>query len=486
MERSEATGKRQVTGSSVRGQELSRPGGGECFASDFVEALTDEIECATANLKAGLTTYRGADMRWALARALYFRYVNDEMVQREFRTSRLAEGWMSNRFDAALNRAYRPGLHHVIADLTARHSISSQGRCAVAFAVIHPKFVRYVQSIGYGRPSTFFCGTNHLLETELLNAGITVAPSARKPFRRLTDGRQPALHAFALQRELDTHLEFLTSQRPRVVVVIEGNSPFDEVMNQACKLAGVPCVCIQQGWSPIIHSGFRHLSFDRMLVWGDEFGRLLAPFSPDQRFIATGSHVVGPLAEGAPSFHGDAVSFFLQGKAPMIDDTAWHGFLRLVRRVASRLPYTPILVREHPSAPLDEGTRLSLEMPNVRCVNPATLPLYQQMAGSRIGVSLYSTTLLECIAGGVVPVAVNPGIVRSFIPSLAESGAGVEATSFADAEAAIVRLAEDCSFHSSHAANHHALVKRLFNGATRAEAAVAISEELDHAAALSL
>src|SRR5262249_31936595 len=150
------------------------------------------------------------------------------------------------------------------------------------------------------------------------------------------------------QRELDAHLTFVAEHRPRLVVVVEGNSPFDECLNQACKLAKVPCVCIQQGWSPIIHAGFRHLSFTSMLVWGPEFGRLLAASSPGHGFTPTGSHIVGPPRHGATS--GDAVSFFLQARSPMIDDQAWNGLLTLVQRVAATLGEVRVLVREHPSS----------------------------------------------------------------------------------------------------------------------------------------
>ncbi len=466
-------------GSTVTDRSKGAMDGQESFASDFVESLVGEIESLTEGLHWSATTYRGADLRHALARALYFRFVNDTDARHAFRKSRLGPGWLLKRFDPNRNGDFRTALHNFVADSVARPHFPSWSKDSVVFAVIHPKFVRYVRSIGYDRASVFFGGTNDELEKELVKSDITVAHSTRKPFRRLFDARLPVLQAFALQRELDTHLAFLTKQRPRVVVVVEGNSPFDEVMNQACKLAGIPCVCIQQGWSPIIHSGFRHLSFDRMLVWGEEFGRLLAPHSPRQRFVATGSHVVGPAVEGAPVLKGEAISFFLQGRSPLIDDTVWDGFLGLARRVAYRLPNTSILVREHPSEPLDERARSTLQIPNVNCVDPATLPLDEQLARSRIGVSLYSTTLFECVARGVVPVVVNPGLIRSFVPSLAVSGAGVEASSFPDAEAAIVQLSEDNSFHSWHVANHHALVKKLFNGATRAEAAAAICAELD-------
>src|SRR5207245_2731811 len=59
--------------------------------------------------------------------------------------------------------------------------------------------------------------------------------------------------------------------RPACLVVVEGNAPQDETINQACAQLGIPTVCVQQGWSPVLHNGFRNMSYTRMTVWGQGF-----------------------------------------------------------------------------------------------------------------------------------------------------------------------------------------------------------------------
>ena len=62
--------------------------------------------------------------------------------------------------------------------------------------------------------------------------------------------------------------------------------------------ARISCLCIQQGWSPIVHNGFRNMSFSAMLTWGEGFAELLRPHNPAQRFVVTGSPVFDRRHDG--------------------------------------------------------------------------------------------------------------------------------------------------------------------------------------------
>jgi hypothetical protein len=458
------------------------------FSSDYVTTLTEEIERLVQALPARQTTYRGVDLRYALQRALYFRYANEEALRTRWRAAPPPAGWLATRVGLELRartpKAIALAAPRVARDLRLERAFRREARPEkgqLAFAIIHSKFARYAQAIGLdGLDAVFYCGTLAELHAELRNGAIPalLSPSL-SPWRRLVALRQPYLEAFGLQRELDAHLGFLEHARPRAVVVVEGNAPSDEVINQACKLLGIPCICIQQGWSPIIHAAFRGFSFSKMLVWGDEFARLLAPYNPQQRFVATGSHVIGPEGPVAHGARRDAISFFLQARSPMIDDAVWDGFLALLHAVARRCSARPILAREHPSAPLDEATRSRLrQLSNVELVDPRQVSLHDQLVRSRIAVSLFSTTLFESAAAGVVPVAVNPRVLRTFVPSLGAAGVGVEPTSWAEAESAIVQLSEDDDLLAQHVAACASFTGAFFHGATREQAKAALRAEL--------
>ena len=55
--------------------------------------------------------------------------------------------------------------------------------------------------------------------------------------------------------EADVTLAALQALRPASVVVVEGNAPLDVVTAEACRVLGIPCFCVQQGWSPYVHTG---------------------------------------------------------------------------------------------------------------------------------------------------------------------------------------------------------------------------------------
>src|SRR5699024_10609006 len=74
----------------------------------------------------------------------------------------------------------------------------------------------------------------------------------------------------------------------RAVVLAEGNAPEDETLARVGARLGLPTICVQQGWSPLVHTGFRNMSFAAMAMWGEGFGEILAPANPGQHFLAVG------------------------------------------------------------------------------------------------------------------------------------------------------------------------------------------------------
>ena len=96
----------------------------------------------------------------------------------------------------------------------------------------------------------------------------------------------------ALLHAANTMLQAIEALKPSCVVTVEGNSPLDSVMSEVCIGLGIPCYCIQQGWSPYVHVGFRNLNFTKMFVWGEHFAKVLKPFNSSQSFVISGSHAL--------------------------------------------------------------------------------------------------------------------------------------------------------------------------------------------------
>lgn len=254
--------------------------------------------------------------------------------------------------------------------------------------------------------------------------------------------KESLLSRFGIVEKYDLLENTFLRIRPMSVVVVEGNAAFDEIVNQLAKKYGSSSVCIQQGWSPIVHIGFRDMSFSKMLVWGDGFAKLLTPYNPAQKFISTGSPVmtVGQRANTSGPF---TIAFLPQGASPLMNEEALEEFLSFARTIAERFPAVSVIVREHPRYPLakDEKDALTV-LPNVMFRSPPAYSLDDVMKESTISASVYSTTILESIAGNVVPLVFNVTSMPHFSPDVAACGAGIEVKNSEQALSALTPLIE--------------------------------------------
>jgi hypothetical protein len=320
----------------------------------------------------------------------------------------------------------------------------------ILFHIVHEKFARYLQPITEVLPQSYayLLAVDNSLMGPLTQLGcpyLDLTPNQM----RLTKGLvQRALRGFTgLTEAFDKIYTALACARPRCVVVAEGNSPLDVITSEACKQLSIPVLCIQQGWSPYVHSGFRNMSFTKMLVWGRGFVEILKSYNPRQEFVAVGNHILQNVAASMGEQSGKlrkGVSFFLQAPCPLLSNTQFTAFLKLIEWTARTFPDTPVLVREHPGHPLSvEAKQMLLNSGNVRLLSPATYPLEEMFVASRISVTVFSTTILESIAVGILPIVCNISSLPRYFPDVAAAGAGIEVRTISEAEDAIRRVLED-------------------------------------------
>jgi glycosyltransferase involved in cell wall biosynthesis len=249
---------------------------------------------------------------------------------------------------------------------------------------------------------------------------------------------------------------------------------------------GIPCVCLQQGWSPVVHTGFRNMSFDRMAVWGAGFAELLEPHNPDQEFVVTGSPAFdrrdgagGDLAEQIGGRR--TVGFFTGAVSPLLAQADVDEFMALIPAVASTLPDAAVLVREHPAHPLSQARLAELErLPNVLLAPPRRYPLRDVLLNSDVVVSDYSTTLIEGVAMQRPAVVCNQTSMPRYSPDVEAHGVGIEVKQTAAARDAIARLVSDRAFYDEFTARMPAFRNRFFAGADAGAGAriVALLDEL--------
>ena len=445
---------------------------------DFTISLTEAIAAAVALAGPGAFAYRGADLSHAVERQLFTKLVNDDSLYAAFEVGRrggVAPPFTGSMLDRNVANLLLARSQRSLRALTAAARLLAWRRRAprrrtagsarwpggpIAYLLDHPKFVRFVAPLIARDDQNRMVVLSAVDELEA--DGRVDYGSAERPLVMPGPGlRERDRLAIAF----DVLTNTLTEIRPSCLVVIEGNSAFDEVANRAARALEVPTVCLQQGWSPIVHSGFRNMSFSRMAVWGDGFRRLLGPYNPRQHFDVTGNLAFAGASPPPPD-QRRAVAVFLQSTSQLISEAHLAELLALVERVTERLPGTPVLVREHPGAPLSSDERGRLRrLPDVSLVPAETHSLREVIVQSRVAVSIYSTALLESAALLTPPVIFNPTSMPRFSPDLDALGAGVETRSADDAVVALERIVKDMRHHASFEAGMRRVRSDFFAGA---------------------
>jgi hypothetical protein len=345
-------------------------------------------------------------------------------------------------------------------------------RPRVLFLVIHPKFVRYLRPIAerLSAPYAFLTIEDPRMFDALGEQnlpGVHIEPTADSLAMTLPEVdifhqkfRPGAFDSWFIR--LNAIRRALKALQPDCIVVPEGNAAIYELVNQSTKAIGIPTMCVQQGWAPVVHPGFRNMNYTKMLVWGQEFIEMLASHNPRQRFVATGNHVVACQPQGDIEKR-DAIAFFLQNGAHWMTEAAAEGMLGLILWAAERFPDREIRVREHPGEPLREADVDRLKRTaNIRLAFPGDFSLKDVLSECRVAVAINSTTILEALASGVVPLILDVGGFGPYYPGVAEQGAAIEVRDFNDARVALERLVNDDQFCTSFSRHIDAVRKRLF------------------------
>lgn len=485
--------------------------GGSAMPTLFVDALTDAIERWSADVarrQPSAFLHRGADLRHAVERVLYFVLVNDEAVRAAHATFLAAGAVPPTLPDHVYFRLVGPYLFSPASDRRGdrlsgsegarwstrlvralgllRYIAASQRSAAdldappdVLFIVTHPKFVEFLRPIAamIGKPAAFVTIDDPHTESHLSQLGLPRYVLRQQPWP-VAEG---ALRNFgSLCASFDSFHSLLRRIRPQVVVIPEGNAPLHEVVRVAAAKLNVRSLCLQYGWSPISHPGFRHLSYDNMLVWGPMFAEMLARHNPRQLFTVTGNPGLSgaqPIAVRDGPVKG--IGFFLQKGGPLIGVNEWPAFLDLIGWTAKHFPDLSVIVREHPSTqPLDadERARIGHES-NIRFMAPAEHSLAQTLALCDVVVSAYSTTLLEALAFGAIPLIVAPVGMSRYWPDLVAMGAAIEGTGAEDARSSLAALVADADLRGRLRSAGRSLRSQLFAAIGR-DAAANISAQV--------
>lgn len=453
------------------------------FGYSYTHDLCRAIELFTAaavHRSCDVFLYRGLNLRYAVERQLYVRCVNSDalfgLYVDQLTSERSSARWTLDAIEAEVARHLFPAqsIEHFNAHLEVRQfpgcyqlrwlyrrlrdlpygwrRLQPRQSTPVLFHVVHPKFAEYLKPVTdklsgqFAYLVTVDKGLSGLFE----RMGLPhVDPQCGSSSVHAAFVKGPLRHFANLIDAVDNVYSAISSMKPKCVVVVEGNAALDVVTSEVCKQFSIPVLCIQQGWSPYVHSGFRNMSFANMLVWGRGFVKLLAKYNPQQHFTVVGNHAIQELAiQTVQGAHiGMAISFFLQAPCALLSKAGYEQFVDLIVSCAASHPNVRMLVREHPSYPLPVGlkTRLSGHV-NVHFSSPTNDSLAELIQASDLVVSVFSTVLLEAIALGTVPLVCNIGSLPQYEPDIAGTGAGIEVKTVEAAKQIIDRAIHEPDF----------------------------------------
>ncbi len=240
------------------------------------------------------------------------------------------------------------------------------------------------------------------------------------------------------------NLEIVKQIKPYKIIVPEGNLHSGEIYNLIGKTLNVECICIQQGWSPVYHVGFRNMHYDKFLTWGNKFSQLLLPYNPKQKFIATGSHILEAIDKTMTK--SSNVGFFLQhySASVMFGENEYFELLECAYTFAKKNADIGVIIRQHPGHNIEESIEIRLKkLGNVKFMHPEHYTLDEVLQQIQVSVAIHSTVLLESLAYDIIPVIFNNTAMPHYEPNLAKENVAIEVKNIEQALDNLERLFND-------------------------------------------
>jgi glycosyltransferase involved in cell wall biosynthesis len=455
------------------------------FGHEYTMALCSAIEKVTASEEAKnpkVFIYNGLNLRYAIERSFYFSYANHNGlfgIFTRWKTDRLemivhVKNNVEKKIAANLCNLdenqiqIQPeslskkikfkikflvqwllivcGISRLTSYIRRKINILSQRgeEYDVLFYVINERFVRFMRPIFGEMPVSCAYITHDRKAADYLER-------EKLPFIKISrfghlirqwSQKDSWLKQFLLIELYDQLCDSIERIRPKTIVMVEGSAPQYEVVNQLSKKCNIRSICLQQGWAPFVHTGFRNMTFSQMLVWGEGFAKDLKPYNHYQNFITTGSYTVETkILKRVEKIN--TISFFSQGKTFFINDSVWQEFITLAEQIALQCKEVEVIMREHPLYPLSYIEKERLERVGVIFMSPPKYSLDEVFQKSDLTVSIFSSAILESIAAGILPIVFNPKVLPKFYPDITALGVNIEVNNIKEAIQEIIELVKN-------------------------------------------
>ena len=200
----------------------------------------------------------------------------------------------------------------------------------------------------------------------------------------------------------------------------------DEVSSQAAKTLSIPTVRMQSGRGGVMHCGYRNMSFDKMLCWGEGFVQHYKKHSPGPVYEVTGTPLFNDLKKKGHPKKKFTIAIFTQPISKHISKHEYATLINICNTVVKNLPYAKVIVRKHPADISKDFNVLALQYPDHVKLMPAThSTLTEVMNEIDCAIGFYSTTLSEAAACDVIPIIIKMRDQHSIFPFPEKHGAAI-------------------------------------------------------------
>jgi hypothetical protein len=402
---------------------------------DLDEAKVNWILKCANNFKSDLH-WKGLNLRPAFIRYLYYAMMADDtIVDSQWLEKRLSSQVSFNDILLELEffeKSWKSKAKNIPGLLFAQYKIKWLGHNLNKNKKNKPLIVaRHWKHVSYLKKSQLFntLDPNWLVDSPQMAKEIglatddSIVPQIR-PFRV-----SKSLYPLNLLHDLANGLKIsLKKIAPSAIFVVEGDAPHHSLLAEIGYQLNIPVYCFQWGFfHPLdLITNFGEMRFNKFLSWGPMFEKQLKPYNSKLDFIS-----FGHLTSNSQSQLGNKIIFLSQFITSYITKSDQELFVKLAKSLAERFP-NQVIWRPHPSD-LDNGKEL-LELKDSKvCVLDPRESLTNQLQNSMLAVGIGSSSLIDALHCGVIPISFNTTCMKNYPFPLSEKGIGFEFKSFDDA-----------------------------------------------------
>ena len=428
----------------------------DSFGYSYWLKITDGIEEYIKEQKSDHFKYNNIDFVYAFSRKVYFILVSRTLIKEKIKNAILnkeetLEIALDNKtIRKILELMYKniqfkflenkPKIEHIIEQKIVIGDINQE--YDYLFIIHQTKFIRYFSHIYEALDSCIFVLVN------LSDDAIDLCKS--KEYRYITvnynylNSSNICWDINGLTQDYDISNLVLDKLNPKKIILPEGNIGIGEVYNLAAQSRRVGTICIQQGWSPVCHIGFRNMHYDKFLLWGDKFKELLQPYNCNQKFIVTGNHNLNSSEDNNTVDKGIGVFLQHYSGSIMFNKKEYDELIVFIYEIAIKYPLKKIIIRKHPGYELEDYIIDKFKnFNNIEYMHSEEYTLNEVLRKISISIAIHSTVLLESLAYNVIPFIFNNTAMPHYEPDISKNGLAVEVSNTTDGLGEITKIIND-------------------------------------------